>query len=65
MSDQSIPRWVVKLVVRLGRGSTQETAPQLQFTLHTPDKIEFGLLRAASYRAEGGNCPGMEREQEV
>lgn len=57
MSDQSIPCWVVKLVVRLGRDGTQETAPQLQFTLHSLDKIEFGLLIAESYRAQGGNCP--------
>lgn len=43
----------------------QETAPQLQLTLLTPDKIEFGLTIAPSYRVQGGNCPGMEREQEV
>lgn len=56
MSDQSIPCWVVKLVVRLGRDGTHETVPQLQFTLHTLYKIEFGLLIAASYRARDGNC---------
>lgn len=49
MSDHSIPRWVVKLVVRMGGEGTHETVPQLQFALHTLFKIEFSLLIAASY----------------